>query len=516
MSAQPAETGEPDVSRAIPEPALRQRALAGVILVLGQNLATRASSFLAQLALARILTPGDFGAVAVASTISSLSQALVFFGIDQILQQRRQNARFWTTQVFVLSLGFALAGAALMIVAGFLGAALFHDANLPALMAVNGAATVLSALWTVPQAALQWRLRFKFLAGYAAFDAVLSQALMIAAAWLGLGAFSFFAPLVFTNLLRSLVYWRVGGVQLRPIRAARGWGLIVHRGLTALATRIAYVVIAQGDFFILALFAAKPVVGAYFFAFRLASQPMNLLSGSITGVLFSSLLKIPDRARRAAVAFRTAEAVGAVTVPVCLALALAAKPGVVLLFGARWSAAAPLVQLLSLGLAFDAISWPAGALLLAEGAFRRAFIYQTWSLPLFLALVTTGAATAQATGVAAGVAAYYVVHSLAYTAAAFQRTPVGVSGAAGLFGKLLLCAIVGFGPPFVALSAPLLRGHPALQLSAAIVVGPGLYAAALALFARPIFENLVRQGAHLLRRYAPGLQLTVFRWRPAP
>ena len=497
-------------------PPLRQRAVTGVILALAQNVVTRAFGFLSQLALARILMPADFGVVAVASTISSISQALVFFGIDQILQQRRRNAHLWTTQVFVLSLGFALTGAVLMVVAGYFGVAIFHDRMLPALMALNGATTVVTALSTVPQAALQWRLRFKFIAGYATFDAVLSQALVILAAWLGMGAFSFFAPLLATGVLRTGVYWAVAGVKLRAVRLARGWRLIIRRGLTALATRIAYVIIAQGDFVVLALFAAKPVVGAYFFAFRLASQPMTLLSGSITTVLFSSLLQIPDKARRTAIAFQTAEVVGAITVPLCLTLAVAARPGVEMLFGARWAAATPLVRILSLGLAFDPVAWPAWSLLLAQGAFRRTLIYQTWSLPLFLLLVTLGAAKAQALGVAAGVAAYYLVHSFAYLVAAFHRTEIGARGAAGLFGKLLLCAAAGFGPVFAATSAPMLRAHPVVQLSASLVLGPALYAAALALFARPIFDNLVRQGVALLRRYAPGLQLVGPGWKLAP
>jgi PST family polysaccharide transporter len=497
-------------------PSLRHRAVTGVALTLAQNIIGRASLFLGQLALARILMPADFGAIALASTITTISQALVFFGIDQILQQRKQNARLWATQVFALSLGFAVAGALLMVLAGFVGAAVFHDRQLPAMMAINAVATVLCSLWTVPQAALQWRLRFKFLTAYCTFDAVLSQVLIVVAALAGLGAFSFFAPLILTNLLRVVVYWRAAGVQLRPLRRAHGWSLIIRRGLSALATRIAYVIISQGDFLILALLATRSVVGAYFFAFRLASQPMTLLSGSITGVLFSSLLKVPDRERRGAIAFQAAEVIGAITVPVCLMVAVAAGPGVVLLFGARWKEATPLVQILSVGLPFDAMSWPAGALLLANGEFRRSFFYQSWSLPLFLALVIAGAFKAQALGVASGVAAYYVIHSLAYTVATFRRTGVGAPAAALLFAKLFLCAAVGFGPAYLFVSSPFLSHDVVGQLAVALILAPALYVGALFVLARAIFESIVRQGFAFLHRFAPGLQIAAFRWRPAP
>ena len=70
-------------------------------------------------------------------------------------------------------------------------------------MGILGLATVFTALWTVPQAELQWQLRFKFLAAYVVFDTVLTQALTILAALAGLKAYSFFLPLVITNLLLS-------------------------------------------------------------------------------------------------------------------------------------------------------------------------------------------------------------------------------------------------------------------------------------------------------------------------
>lgn len=485
------------------EPSLRQRAVSGVVLVMAQNIVARASLFLGQLVIARILAPADFGAVALASMIANIASSLVFFGADQILQQRRHNARLWSTQVFVLTLAFGVAGAALMLVLGVAGASLFHDHDLPALMGILGLTTILNALWTVPQAALQWRLRFKFLAAYVAFDTVLAQVLIVAAALLGFGPYSFFAPLVLTNLLRLVVYWRVAGARLRPLRASRGWRLMARRGVSALGTRVAVLIVTQGDFFTLAFFAAKPVVGVYFFAFRLASQPMTLLSSSVSSVLFSSLLKVSDRSRRARIAFETAEALGAATVCLSLTLAVAAEPLMSILFGERWRAATPLVQLLSLGMPFDVISWPAFSLLLANGEFRRTFVYQSLSVPVFAVLVLLGAAKAQALGVAAGVAGYYIVHSLVYSTATYRTTSVGLFGAARLFARLSVCALVSFGPTYALLSLPALHGSRLLQLAVAASVGPTLYAAALFLLARGVFENLLRQAANILGRVAP-------------
>lgn len=492
-----------------PAPSLKQHAVSGVAMVMAQNVIGRLTLVLGQLVLARILTPADFGAVALASTMTGVAAGLLYFGVDQILQQRRQNARYWATQVQVLSLAFASIGALLMVALGFVGREIFHDRNLPALMAISALASLISAFWPVPQAALQWQLRFKLLTSYTVFDTVLGQLLMILCACVGMGPFSFFAPQVLTNLLRAAVYWRAAGVRLRPLPRSRGWRPMIRRGLSLLGSRVAMVITSQGDFLILGLFASHSVVGAYFFAFRLASQPMTLLASSISNVLFSSLLKIPDRARRATIAFETSEVIGAATVLLCLTFAVAAPAGIALLFGERWRAAAPLIQLLSLGMPFDTIGWPAAAMMLANGEFRRNLIYQSWSAPLFLLLVTLGAAKASASGVAAGVAAFYVVHALAYSAAAYHRTPVRARGAAALFAKLMLCAGVSFGPTYALVSLPVLHEQLIAQLAIAVIVGPALYVAAIFLIARPVFQKAVGQFDAALARFAPGLYV---RW----
>jgi PST family polysaccharide transporter len=283
--------------------------------------------------------------------------------------------------------------------------------------------------------------------------------------------------------------------------------LLVRRGLSALGTRISNVTIAQGDFLVLGLFAAKPVVGAYFFAFRLSSQPMTILSGSVTSVLFSSLLKIGDRARRAQIAFYAAEMITAVTLPLCLLMAVVAGPVMWALFGEKWRLATPLVQILSIGMPFDVVSWPAAALLVANGEFKRSFFYQSWSVPLVLFLVTLGAVKASAYGVAIGVAVYYVVHSLGYTAATFRRSDVGVPAVIGLFLRLFVCSATAFGPVYLLVTLPELHGQPLAKLVLAITLSPLAYLAALFVFARRIFDNLLAQAAVMLRRYVPGLPL---------
>jgi PST family polysaccharide transporter len=483
-----------------PRRQLARSALTGVVANMAQNLAGRVALLAGQLVLARLLAPADFGVIALASTISSIASALVYFGIDQILQQRGHSGRFWATQVFVVSLAFAVFGAGVMCVFGMIGGLVFHNALLPRAMVIIAVATPLAVLSTVPQAALGWSMRFKFQAGYAAFDVFATQALIVLFAWLGAGPYSFFLPLLITNSLKAAVFWKVSGVRLRPLSRSRGWIPLTLRGVSALGTRIAMVLITQGDFLTLGLFAPTPVVGAYFFAFRLSAQPLNLLSGSITSVLFSALLKVEDKASRARIAFMTCETVGAVTIPLCFLLATVAEPGMDLLFGQKWRAATPIIQILSLGLPFDSIAWPAAAFLVAEGEFKRLFLFQTWSLPLFFAFVITGALFGSGIGVALGVSLYYFIHPLGYTTACFMHRGVGIRTAVLVFLRLLVCGLASFGPIYLLLTYSPLHDSRLAAVAFGVLAGPPAYLAALYLFSRSTFKSVVAQAEHVMGR----------------
>jgi O-antigen/teichoic acid export membrane protein len=90
-----------------------------------------------------------------------------------------------------------------------------------------------------------------------------------------------------------------------------------------------------------------------------------------------------------------------------------------LLFGAKWDAARLLIELLSIGLAFDSVSWIAGSLLPARGEFGRHFRYAAILAPTFAGLVVIGAVTGGAVGTAAAVATYYAVVQPLYSYAVF-------------------------------------------------------------------------------------------------
>jgi len=67
-----------------------------------------------------------------------------------------------------------------------------------------------------------------------------------------------------------------------------------------------------------------------------------------------------------------------------------------LLFGDKWTRAVPLLQILSIGLAFEVVPCVAGALLNAKGRFAMNLHWTLFAMPFFMASIIVGALLASA------------------------------------------------------------------------------------------------------------------------
>ena len=478
----------PDPTTGEPSQDLHASAASGITWTTALSLAGRLMTLAAQLILAKILLPEDFGVIGLAYTISSFFNIMAGFGVDQVFQQRYPRMHLWTTQTFAISLALSSAMAIAMAVYAPIGAEIYHNPKVTSVVWVIAASLPLGALATVPMAYLKARMRFKFIAVYTSAELLAVQTATILLAWAGLGALSFVLPLPFAAVIRAIVFWRAAPLALRPMRRSKGWKKMMRQGMSVFAISLLVLCIGQGDYVTLGILASAHVVGIYYFAFRLASQPVTMIASNFCGVLRASLVLLNGRpAEQKKTSFKMAEILGLAAAPICLLQAALAGPGLTLLFGERWQESIPLIQILSIGLSLDAISWAAGSYLEARGEFSKSFRYQLYSAPLFFIFVGTGAWLASATGVAIGVCAYYIIHPVYLTFIVFHKAGIGAGRIFRCFYRPFLLGAVCIGGPFLASKLPLFHGHLIAQLVWITLASLFLYIVGLRFTAHDIY-----------------------------
>ena len=459
---------------------LGRRAMGGLMASLAQNAVARVLSLLNQLLLVLFLKPADFGLVGLTYSITAVATAAVNIGLDDVVLQRRPALRLWAGSLFWISLALSTGAAIVVACVSPIFAHIYDAPHLVGLTCVIAVSMPIGALSTVPATILRAQLRFGLLALYTGFELAAQVIMTVGLAWLGFGAWSLVLPLVVLVTVRAVIYWAiVGSTSLKP--QIKRWRFLVRNAFASSVTRMLVTLIAQGGYLILGLIADKSVVGIYYFAFRLSAQPLWVLAGNFANVLFPVFTQMNrDLERQRSATLRAATNLSYLVMPLAFLQSAVAPPVMALFFSHEWAPSIPIVQILSIGLAFDALSWIAETLLRARGEFRRIMQFALVQTPVFFLLITPGAWLGGAPGTALAVGLYYLITQPIFVCLTLRRVGVYARDIIPLYVLPTLFSAIAFGLGYVASSVITI---PLLAAVVCAAVGCALYALLVAVFA---------------------------------
>jgi teichuronic acid exporter len=321
--------------------------------------------------LARLLTPADFGAVALMTLFTGVAITLAEGGFTTVLVQRTTLTHDDETTAFWLNSCIALGMSALLALAGPVIADLYDSPMLTLLSVVLGLNIVLASLGTVPAALLQRQLDFRTMAVASATASILSGAAAVALALSGAGVWALATQIVVmsgvaTAMLWLLTGWRPRGTMNRDssLSLLTSGGYVVLANLLDVVFSRSYTVVVGRGYGI-------REVGFYSRAEQTQQLPVQMLSiifGRVALPVFSRAGADPDSLRNGA--RRAVRSLMLINVPVMLGLAVTAAPVIALLLGDGWEPTAPLFSILCLA----GLLWPLHVvnlqLLIAQGHLR--------------------------------------------------------------------------------------------------------------------------------------------------
>lgn len=330
--------------------------------------AKRVAILVSSLVLARILTPEDFGLVAMAMVVVGFVELLRDLGTGAALIQRIEltdeliASVFWVNLVFGLGMGVLLYAAAPYI------AALYREARVAAILNWLALSPVLSSLQVVPASLLMRRMEFRAVAIVEMISVALATFWAIALAINGYGIWSLVQQtLVLSGLTAVGVWWSSGwrpraAFRLTEVKAITGYSLnLAGFNLLNYFSR-------QADNFLIGRYLGSQPLGYYDLAYRVMLSPLQAFSWTMMRVLFPVYSGLQDdlpRFRR--IYLRTAGAIALFTFPLMFGLAALADPFVLVVFGQEWLAIAPLLTILAPLGALQSLMTTVGPIYQAKG-----------------------------------------------------------------------------------------------------------------------------------------------------
>jgi len=340
---------------------------------LGKNLLL----FAFTVVLARLLTPADFGVVAMLSLFTGIASALAEGGLGSALVQTQEPSKeevstvFWAQALLGSMLGLALA------VSGPLLANWFSQPLIAALAIAYGVNIFISALGSIHTTLFMKRLQFRtptliaFAAQIVAGGAAVFAAVVHAGAW-AIIVQAITASALTTTLLWVFSPWRPSLVfSMAALRKFAGSGAYtVGTGVLAeVELRIGSIAVGR--------FSGPVDTGLFQRASSLQLFLSRLLSGVVTRVAFPAFAAVQNEPKRLGNAIREAAFVNfAATAMIMWTVAIIAEPLIRLVFGPAWNPSAPVLRALCLAAGFYPVYAVFAKALKATGQFRVVFIQQ--------------------------------------------------------------------------------------------------------------------------------------------
>jgi PST family polysaccharide transporter len=317
--------------------------------------------------LSRLLTPEDFGTIAMVTVISGFMSIFADAGIGSAVVQFRDFKIKEHQSLFSLSLLLGLVLAGLLAFGSSFVAVFFDNPDLQQVAAVMALAFPFSTLGIVPRGMLQREMRFREVAVVNVAAAFIAGLIGIVMAFTGWGYWALVVQTLTNSFLSSLSFLVLA--KLAPIPR---WNVAVIRkifgysGNLTLFSTINYWA-RNLDNLLIGKFIGSAPLGFYNRAYQLMMLPLSMLSSVITPVLHSALAEkqndIPAMYRGYRQVIRL---IALVSIPGMSFAVIMAPELIRVVWGDQWDQTIPIFAILGLNGIFQPIMSTTGTVFLAR------------------------------------------------------------------------------------------------------------------------------------------------------
>lgn len=316
---------------------VKRKLTANKVWTVTANVFNTVSTMVVFIALARLLTPAQFGIVAFASVFIEFSRILVGAGIPDALIQRPDwdrdvsSTAFWTNIV----IGVAIAAILCFVVAPLAG--VYYDQTFGYVLAALSALLLIEGASTVHTAKLRREFRHKIIARRSMSSNVIGGVIGVTLAYLGWGVWAMVISRLFASGMSSLLLWRSSGFRPRfhfSFAEYRQFGQFSSHQLGSQ-------LLANGNSQVTALLIGSFLGPAAIAQYRVGSGALNMLVSLVITPLQSASMSAFSRVHEnngqiGPAYLRVTRACALLTCPVFFGMAATAPDIVRLMFGPKW------------------------------------------------------------------------------------------------------------------------------------------------------------------------------------
>ena len=328
---------------------IKHKTISGMIWTSIGKFGTMGLNFIANLILARLLMPSDYGTIGMLQIFINVSSVFATAGFGMALVQKKNPTHIDYTSVFYWNL---IASIIFYFVLFFSGPAISRFYKMPELtsvLRVQSLALIIHAFYVVQSSQLQKQLRFKELSIRTIIATLSGTIVGVVMAFCGYGVWSLVYSHLVSVLVSVLLLWKMSTwrpsweFSWRSLKELFSFG-----GLMALSSLVETVYKnIQG--LVIGKWFSPSDLGYYTQAKKMETIPTDALSQVVNQVSFPVFSSLQDDKSRLLLGVRkNITSITYINFPVMFLLIVIAKPIVTILYGIKWIESVPYLQILCL------------------------------------------------------------------------------------------------------------------------------------------------------------------------
>lgn len=371
---------------------LKQKAISGVKWTTISSMTVMIVQILQISILARYLTSSDFGLMAMVMVVIGFSKIFSDMGISNAIIYKqnstdRQLSSLYWLNIFSGIVLFLIVSSISPLVAKF-----YNEPKLTELLIVLSLTFIIIAIGNQYRILFQKELQFNLMAKIEIAASISALIVATVSAVTGLGVYALVYATLTSASVSSTFYLFKGLRVHKPsfvykhdeIKEYIGFGMYQMGGNAFNYFN------TQLDVILIGKLLGADELGVYSIVKQLIMRPARVINPIINKVTFPVMAKVQDDLEQLKnIYLKTVNYVASVNFPIFISFIILAEPIVIIMFGEKWRAGIPIMQILAIYAMIRAYGNPAGALLTAVGRvdlnlWINAFVFVLLPIVVFI------------------------------------------------------------------------------------------------------------------------------------
>lgn len=351
---------------------IKGQAVAGIKWASAGQVGQQILQFGTSIVLARLLSPSDFGLVAMAMVVVGFLSLFKDLGTASAIIQHKNPSETLLSSIFWTNMMVGSVGMAALLGTAPLIAVFYKEARVTAILQVLSVIFVASAISIVPKSLLERNLAFRTVTKIETGAMAVGCAIGIASALLGAGVWSIVFRAIAEAVLSAALLWAFARYRVRMSFDWQELKTVGSYSLNLTGFNVVNYFARNADYILIGRFLGPQNLGYYTLAYRIMLYPLQNISYVIGRVMFPVFSQIQQENERFQRGYlRVTSAIAFVSLPMMLGLMGLSEPFVLTVFEEKWRPVILLITILAPVGMLQSILTTVGTIYQAKGRTDR-------------------------------------------------------------------------------------------------------------------------------------------------